>query len=370
MNIKSFFLIVLIFSSQSIAYSRISYNDIDLGANIKITQKEYTKLEDSIETTISFLNILESNDLDYKYILFDKFHVTRITKDSVRELFFFGGDFYNYRNYYNDFDKPVSSYIYFIENRKNIDSLTVGIEKQSTIHGETDSSYFTLQNIHLDNLNLDRSLYLEWAKNGKDFFRILKTASQNGVNLSSMWQEVVLTPSTNDEYFSDVGQNYLDYLERVKSNKERKNRKNNNENKDSIKSDYVLKGINTEDSKFGDLFSGKNYLLVYIWGIWCGPCELNTPNVIELFKNLDDKYSFVSLNCEVNEKFTNEEILKYISIKEINYNVYYGCQFIDYYGIKNYPNLLVFNKNLELIDNFSGYVLDVNTYVEFLNEID
>lgn len=356
--------------SESFAFARISYNDIDLGANIKITQKEYNKLEDSLKTIISFLNILESNELGYKYVLFDESSVINITRDSVKKFFYFSGDFYNYRNYFNDFDKPVSSYIYFIENRKNIDSLTVGIEKQSTTHGETDSSYFTFQKIHLDNMNLDRSLYLEWAKNGKDFFRILKTASQNGIDLPSMWQEVILTPSTNDEYFSDVGQNYLDFLKRVKSNKERKIQKNINKTQDSIKSDYVLKGINTKDSKFGDLLNGKGYLLVYTWGIWCGPCGFNTPNVIELFNILDDKYSFVSLNCEVNEKFTNQEILKYISLKKINYNVYSGCEFMDSYGIINYPTLLVFNKNLELIDQISGFVLDVNTYVEFLNEID
>ncbi len=353
-------------TAQSNTYSKDILENIELGTEILITHKYYSKLEDEVIVEKSLLKILETTPISYNYLYFDKYGVSNITKDSIKNFIYFNGDYYSSRNYYNDFDRPVSSYIHFIELKKSLESLTEGIAEQSISYGETDSSTYTIQSIYLNDLNLHRTLKLEKGKNRNDYLVITKAASQDGVNLLDMWEEVDFRPNNIENRIFDLDRMFLSFNEIVESKAKRKKRST----LEFLDVNYILEGINTKDSKLIELFDSNKYLLVYSWGIWCGPCRLNKKNAIQLSNEVSKEFKFISVNCELNKKYSDKELAEYIKRNKLDFPVYYGCEFLDYFRSKEYPNLLVFNKKLELIGNLSGYVQDVSEYLEFLEQFE
>lgn len=366
MNISIFIYIYFILNFNSYSYSKNNLENINLGSEIVITHRYNSKLKDSIMLEKSYLKILESNFDNYKYLYFDKFGVFNITKDSIKNFTYFNGYYYKSRNYFNDFDKPVSSYIHFIELKKSLESLTVGISEQSILYGETDSSFYANLRIYLNELNLHRTLKVEWSKNNKEFLIVTKSASQDGIDLPDMWEEVNFRQSSAEVFMFNLDLMYSNFNAIVEAKANRKKRKI----LDSLDENYLLKGINTEDTKLEELFDSNKYLLVYSWGIWCGPCRLNKNNAIQLSNEVSSKFKFISVNCEINKKYAKIELIEYISKNKLSFPVYYGCEFLDFYKSNEYPNLLVFNNRLEIIGNYSGYVKDVSEYLEFLEQFD
>lgn len=360
--------IILYFFSISICFSKVNLENLDLGNDIKITQKLYSNLEDEVIVKETYLKILESSSDNYKYIYFDELGVSFINKDSIKYFNFSNGNYFTNRNYYNDFDKPLSSYIYFIELQKSLESLTKSIAEQSIINGETESFYYTKQDIYVEDLNIYRSLTIEWSKNGFDSLIITKAASHEGENLPGMWEQVIFSRSKNNSIYFDL-EKYIEFY----NNRERlilEKKKSNDINLNSFNLNYILQGINTKDVEINELFKEIKYLLVYCWGSWCGPCKLNYKNAIKLSEKINSNFKFISLNCEISKKYSKLELNEYLKRKNIQFPVYFGCDILDYLKTEEYPNLLVFNRNLELISNFPGYVLDFSEYLEYLSQFD
>lgn len=375
-NFKNIKITLLFFLATNIFCTDYNYNDIKLGNSIEVTQFEYSDLNDSILSQKSYLFILDTDSAHYKYVYKDNSSIYNITNDSLSKFNYFDGSYFKTQNYFKSFNKPVSEYIYFIQDQKTIEELTKDIKEKSNSYGETDSSYFVENKIYLENINLNRSLKLEWAKNKKDFFIITKQGFKNGDTLKNMWLVDVFKPLTNPNEFKNIKEDNFAYEEKeakaVKSKVATNALNSNIFDKDSLKNILInneLKGLNVPDAKLLDLFNNKKYLIIYTWGTWCGFCLFNINNVNKFSENVPPLFSFVSFDFENSINIKKEKLLNYFKINNINYPVYHGDEFIYLKNIIEYPNFIVINKNLEVVLSHGGYVKDYNVYLDLLKNL-
>src|SRR5205085_9293166 len=60
--------------------------------------------------------------------------------------------------------------------------------------------------------------------------------------------------------------------------------------------DTELKSANGKPIKLGD-YSGK-VMLVNLWATWCGPCRTETPELVKLHKEYQDRVEMIGLSTE------------------------------------------------------------------------
>ena len=107
--------------------------------------------------------------------------------------------------------------------------------------------------------------------------------------------------------------------------------------------DFALKDTDEKPAKLAD-FKGK-LTIVDIWGTWCGPCMMEIPHFVELYKEYHDKgLEMVGINC--NEQGTTDEIKKAIRKVIDSKKIPYRCVINDgsteekVPGFQGYPTTL------------------------------
>lgn len=99
-----------------------------------------------------------------------------------------------------------------------------------------------------------------------------------------------------------------------------------------------------------------NYLVVHFWATWCGPCETEFPELVDLTELLKDKqnvkFLFVAANDEVKKV---KKFLKKFS-KFSNYVILVDNNFIhqNKFGTFKLPETYLFGPDLSLIKKFVG----------------
>lgn len=117
-----------------------------------------------------------------------------------------------------------------------------------------------------------------------------------------------------------------------------------------------------------------NHLVVHFWATWCGPCEVEFPDISKLvdkFKARNDiKFLFVSVNDNSNDI---AKFLKKFTLSKNNIFVLEDSKYLSQklFGTYKLPETFIFEKGTgKLIKKFSGPQKWENSYYDnFLNSL-
>lgn len=125
---------------------------------------------------------------------------------------------------------------------------------------------------------------------------------------------------------------------------------------DKLNLNYNLVGINRKDIYLKEYFKQNDFLIIYTWGTWCGPCIANTKNVEKFYEECK-KTKFITLMCEKGKAdFSKKK--SYTDRKNISYPVYSNEDFVKDNNFSVYPILAVIDKYGTVIDMVIGYADD------------
>jgi len=98
-------------------------------------------------------------------------------------------------------------------------------------------------------------------------------------------------------------------------------------------------------------YAGKA-VLVNIWAPWCGPCKLETPGFVKVYKEYRDRgFEILSVAVNTNENDVRAFIQKYGVQFPVGINDNVGRQ----YGTYGIPDNYLFNPDGSLAKRFVGY---------------
>lgn len=138
-------------------------------------------------------------------------------------------------------------------------------------------------------------------------------------------------------------------------------------NADYFSSNSVLKTL--PDAELAEYKSGQkidlkalaaeeNLVVVHFWATWCGPCEKEFPEIVELTERLENKKDIKFFFVAVNDK--DKDVNKFLSGQKIdespNFVVARDDSFIHqkFYGTYKLPETFIFGKDGKLIRKFTG----------------
>lgn len=138
-------------------------------------------------------------------------------------------------------------------------------------------------------------------------------------------------------------------------------------NQSYISSNSVLKEV--PDLVLEDYFSGVkhdlrkmasegNSLVVHFWATWCGPCEVEFPEIVELTEKLKDRedVKFLFITVSDNEVDVKKFLNKYNVGDENNFILLRDDDFHHqkYFGTYKLPETYIFGPSSNLLRKFSG----------------
>ena len=123
-------------------------------------------------------------------------------------------------------------------------------------------------------------------------------------------------------------------------------------------------------------YAGK-VLLVNLWATWCGPCRLETPELVKLYKQFRSQgLEVVGLSTE-NPDFTTEAVKQFIQDYDVNYRVGWATPEVSIslmQGREAIPQSFVISRSGRVVKRFVGFnpvetpVLIKEAIEEALNE--
>lgn len=122
--------------------------------------------------------------------------------------------------------------------------------------------------------------------------------------------------------------------------------------------EVVLPVFEDESNKFDFVKSAKegNHLVVHFWATWCGPCEKEFPELVELTELMEGTKNVKFLFVVANDKV--KSVKKFLSKfkKSDNYVVLVDNNFVhqNKFGTFKLPETYLFSPNMELIKKFVG----------------
>lgn len=113
---------------------------------------------------------------------------------------------------------------------------------------------------------------------------------------------------------------------------------------------------NGQSKSLHDLIDGK-VALINFWGVWCPPCRMEIPDLIELNKELSGG-DFVMLGIALGrgQIETVSNVKKYADAKGINYVNFIGTMEAAnaFGGITSVPSTFIVNKDGKIVDTIIG----------------
>jgi len=115
----------------------------------------------------------------------------------------------------------------------------------------------------------------------------------------------------------------------------------------------------TEENKKIDpkvLATEGNFLFIHFWATWCGPCELEFPDLVELIKLMKDKKNLKFLLVAVNDdkvkikKFLKKYELTLDNVVLLEDKINAHKEF----GTYKMPETFLFNPKNEVVKKFTG----------------
>ncbi|MFH1288809.1 MAG: redoxin domain-containing protein [bacterium] len=115
--------------------------------------------------------------------------------------------------------------------------------------------------------------------------------------------------------------------------------------------DFTLKDINSKNITLSSLFG--NVIILNFWATWCGPCKIEIPAFVDLYKTYKDR-GLVVIGVIVGD--TEANVKAFMAKSDINYPILMGDGAIcDLYGrIKGVPTTFIINRRGEIVEKFVG----------------
>lgn len=101
-----------------------------------------------------------------------------------------------------------------------------------------------------------------------------------------------------------------------------------------------------------------NNIIVHFWATWCGPCEKEFPEIVELTEKVkqrkDIQFLFITVNDQ--EKDVKKFLKKYNADKDGNFHILRDDELFHqkYFGTYKLPETYLFSKDAKLLRKFSG----------------
>ena len=156
-----------------------------------------------------------------------------------------------------------------------------------------------------------------------------------------------------------------------------------NSSSDYFQTNTVLKKLpNTKfklffEENFIDLntfASDKDAVVVHFWATWCGPCEKEFPEIVELTRKLKQSEGISFIFVTVGD--TKKDVLKFLKKYKVSANENFlivednDLKHQKFFGTYKLPETYIFNRKQELVKKFSGaQKWEDPSFIEYLKSI-
>lgn len=114
---------------------------------------------------------------------------------------------------------------------------------------------------------------------------------------------------------------------------------------------FTAKNLEGKDVKLND-FKGK-VVLVNFWAVWCGPCQEEVPELVELYNIYRDK-GFVIVG--VSDPSDSNEIKSFVREHKMTYPVVIDPGSIsEEYNVVGFPTSFLIDREGKVVQKFPGY---------------
>ncbi|MDD5543769.1 MAG: TlpA disulfide reductase family protein [Acidobacteriia bacterium] len=115
--------------------------------------------------------------------------------------------------------------------------------------------------------------------------------------------------------------------------------------------DFTAKNLDGKDVKLSD-FRGK-VVLVNFWAVWCGPCNVEVPELVDLYNMYRDK-GFVVLGISDNSDL--KDIKSFVTEKRMGYPIVIDPgEISDEYNVTGFPTSFLLDRNGNIVQEYPGY---------------
>ncbi|MEK6569939.1 MAG: TlpA disulfide reductase family protein, partial [Bacteroidota bacterium] len=118
----------------------------------------------------------------------------------------------------------------------------------------------------------------------------------------------------------------------------------------SSKYNFALTTIDGKNIRLSD-FKGK-VVAVNFWAPWCGPCRLETPGFVKVYKKYRESgLVIIGVAAQTNEK----DVKKFIADYGVPYFIGISDQAAEQYNVIGLPTTYLFDRDGRLATHFIGY---------------
>lgn len=93
-------------------------------------------------------------------------------------------------------------------------------------------------------------------------------------------------------------------------------------------------------------------VVLNFWGSWCGPCRYETPDLVEMHKDLKDKGLEV---LAINYGDDKESALAFMGKYQIKYSVIFDRGYTDLYSVNSFPTNIVIDRRGRIRYRLEGF---------------
>ena len=126
--------------------------------------------------------------------------------------------------------------------------------------------------------------------------------------------------------------------------------------------DFTAKNLDAKPVKLSD-FKGK-VVLVNFWAVWCGPCQEEIPELVQLYNTYHDK-GFVIVG--VSDSSDLKEIKTFVNEHKMSYPVVTDDGDIsDEYNVSGFPTSFLIDRSGKIVKKYPGYSRNLRQNLETL----
>ncbi|WP_123041211.1 TlpA family protein disulfide reductase [Cohnella candidum] len=108
-------------------------------------------------------------------------------------------------------------------------------------------------------------------------------------------------------------------------------------------------------------------LVVNFWASWCGPCDLEAPDLVTLYGKYKDKVDLYAVNATNYDRLRNAK--EFVQEKAFTFPVLTDAQGTagDAYKVFSYPTSFIVDRNGKILERIEG-VIPLDTWEKYLDD--
>ncbi|EFM12670.1 alkyl hydroperoxide reductase/ Thiol specific antioxidant/ Mal allergen [Paenibacillus curdlanolyticus YK9] len=112
-----------------------------------------------------------------------------------------------------------------------------------------------------------------------------------------------------------------------------------------------LKGVNVQVGGIGQQLRFVNF-----WAAWCGPCELEAPELQEAFEKYGDQMSFLGINSTKNDR--ERDARNFVVEQKLTFPIVLDRKgdATNQYKVNEFPTSFVLDRNGKILERINGVV--------------